>query len=109
MSTEHAPSLSLFLSRIVWMMFGPLFLLLCAGKVISTGNGWFTPADIAYFVVLAVTLFARWFEFLKGQPQTATGDPATAADLHRYTLAMLALGLGVWVVANLIGNYLLAS
>jgi hypothetical protein len=109
MSTEHAPSLSLFLSRIVWMMFGPLFLLLCAGKVISTGNGWFTPADIAYFVVLAVTIFARWFEFLKGNPQTSTGEPATPADLQRYVLTMLALGGGVWVIANLFGNHLLAS
>jgi hypothetical protein len=90
-------------------MFGPLFLLLCAGKVVATGNGWFTPADIAYFVVLAAMIFARWFEFHKGNAQTATGEPATQANLYRYVLATLAIGLGVWVVANIIGNYILAS
>jgi hypothetical protein len=49
-------------------------------------------------------LAGRWMEFRLGTPLTATGEPATADDLRRYALGLGLIGLGVWVVVNLIGN-----
>jgi hypothetical protein len=49
-------------------------------------------------------LLGRWVEFRYSRPLTATGEPATAAQLRRYALALGALGLGAWVAANLVGN-----
>ncbi|HXG10472.1 MAG TPA: hypothetical protein VNK04_11985 [Gemmataceae bacterium] len=96
------------LGRLTWMMFGPLALLLAAWGVVSKGGGWLTTADLAYLAVLAAMLLGRWLEFRGGSPQKATGEPATPADLRRYVIFTLVIGLGVWVVANLLGNYWLA-
>ncbi|MFI5458573.1 MAG: hypothetical protein ACHRXM_24330 [Isosphaerales bacterium] len=49
-------------------------------------------------------LIGRWSEFRFGLPLTATGEPANADHLRRYVWVMGGLGLGIWVVANLVGN-----
>ena len=49
-------------------------------------------------------LLGRWTEFRYSRPLTATGEPATADHLRRYTLVLSILGLGAWVAANLVGN-----
>ena len=70
---------------------------------------WLTGADIAYLVFLGVVLLARWAEFRTGQPQTATGEPATRADLRRFLIVTAAGGLLAWVGVNLVANYWLAG
>jgi hypothetical protein len=52
-------------------------------------------------------LLARWQEFRRGNPKTTEGQPATPDHLWRYVRATVAVGLGVWVVANVIGNHVL--
>jgi hypothetical protein len=99
-------SMLLLLARTCWIMLGPLFLFLCAAKIVTSGDGWFAAADIAYLVGLIVMIFARWIEFYQGDPRTSTGEPATKADLGRYVLLTLPLGIGVWIITNLVGNYL---
>jgi hypothetical protein len=76
-----------------------------AAAIINAGTGWLTGLDLAFLAVLGGMLLARWLEFRGGDPQTATGEPATLAHLRRYTLVALLLGLAVWVVANLVGNH----
>jgi hypothetical protein len=75
--------------------------------IASRGGGWLTPYDIGYFVVLGAMFLGRGLEFLGGNPQTADGEPATAAHLQRYLLVGAVVGLAVWVVANVIGNHVL--
>jgi hypothetical protein len=99
-------SISLLLARSYWIMFGPLLLFLCAAKIVTSRDGWFATADIAYLVGLILMIVARWFEFYKGDPRTSTGEPATKADLRRFVLLTFPVGLGVWVIANLVGNTL---
>ncbi len=65
-----------------------------------------SAADFAYFVVLASLIFARWLEFRGGDPRTATGEPAAMIHFRRYAWIVLGIGLGLWIVANLIGNHL---
>ena len=62
-------------------------------------------ADFLFFAVLGGMIFGRWLEFRGGDPQTQAGEPATAADLRRYILTVVTAGPVVWVVANVLGNY----
>ena len=96
------------LARVYWMMLGPLLLALLAFTIIDRGNGWFTPADLAFLVVLGGLLLARWLEFRGGNPQTSTGEPATPAHLRRYVCGAVLLGFAAWGVANLLGNHWLS-
>jgi hypothetical protein len=106
MSTSQQTTSPLaLLGRIFWMMLGPMVLAILAFNIAKRGNGWFTGVDIAFLVILVGLLFARWLEFLGGSPQTSTGDPATPRHLRQYAVGALSLGLGVWVIANVLGNH----
>jgi hypothetical protein len=104
MATEAMTSAPAFFGRISWMIVGPFALAICALSIIERRDGWLSPRDLIYFVVLGGMLLARWTEFRYGRPLTATGEPASAAHLRQYTLVLSILGLGAWVAANLIGN-----
>jgi hypothetical protein len=95
--------------RLLWMMIGPLALVLTIYSIATSGAGWTTTADILYFIILGGMMLGRWLEFHGGRPETSTGEPATDADLRRYVLTIMAAGPIVWVLANLVGNYLLAK
>ena len=69
------------------------------------GGGWMTAVDVAFFVVLGLTILARCLDFRAGNPQTAMGTPATSAHLRRYVSLAVLVGLAVWGIANLIGNH----
>jgi hypothetical protein len=92
------------LGRIIWVMFGPL-LLLAIAFFILTRPGWRIGINIAYFVTLVAVVLGRWIEHLGGDPKTSTGERSTPADLHRFILFTLAGGAALWLVANLIANY----
>jgi hypothetical protein len=96
-------------SRGFWMMFGPLLLIPLAFKIVEHGQGWFTPYDIAFLLILAGMLAARGFEFYKGAPRTAEGQPATSDHFKRYALGVVTIGLACWVVTNLLANHWLAA
>jgi hypothetical protein len=95
------------MSRGFWMMLGPMLLVPLTFKVIEYGNGWLTAFDFALLGTLAAMIVARGFEFYKGHPRTTDGAPATRDHLWRYALFVAVLGASLWVLANVIGNYLL--
>jgi hypothetical protein len=107
MSTQPMTSVSVALGRIMWMVIGPLALVLCAFSVAERGNGWLTAIDLLFFGFLAATLLGRYAEYRGGHPTNSTGDPVTPGQLRRYAWTMLLGGVAVWAVANLIGNHLL--
>lgn len=88
-----------------WIMLGPGILFLLGLSIARGGGGWFTLKDIAFVAVLAGLVLGRFVEFRGGDPRTATGEPATREHLRRYIVLILTIGLGVWIVANLIGNH----
>jgi hypothetical protein len=104
---DDSTSLSDVVARIFWMMVGPLSLALLAFTIIRIGSGWLTWADLGYMAVLAGMLVARWLEFRGGHPRTTDGQPATPIHLRRYIQSAVPLALGMWVVANVIGNHML--
>jgi hypothetical protein len=105
MATAQMTSPLAVLGRITWMIAGPIALAGLTFFILDRGTGWVTGADIAYFVVVAAMVGGRWLEFRYGTPQTAMGEPATTTHLYRYTLAAPLIALGVWVIANVIGNH----
>ena len=109
MNARPITSFSILLARLTWFLIGPLALLLLAVGIVQLGSGWLMAVDIAYFVVLGTMLVARWVEYRSGQGETASGEPMTAADLRGYLIGATALGLAVWVAANLVGNHWLGS
>jgi hypothetical protein len=108
-AASHTTAPSAALGRIVWMMLGPLLLIVAGFAIVSAADGWTALSDIAYLVILAAMLVGRWLEFRGGQPERADGEPATASDLTRYLLVAPVIGLAGWVLANLVGNGLLGG
>lgn len=109
MATESRTPFLPILCRVFWLMFGPLLLVVLTFIIATTGNGWLTPADWGFLGTLVALLIARWLEFRGGNPQTSEGQPATSAHLRRYIMVVVVCGLGLWITANIIGNYVLAS
>jgi hypothetical protein len=111
MASHPEPSTSLLgvLGRLMWMFIGPLTLLVLTFTIVRTGQSWLTGVDIAYLIILGCMLLGRWLEFQGGNPQTATGEPASQAHLRRYLLVASLTGLAVWAAANVVGLYLLSS
>lgn len=97
------------LSRLYWMMLGPMFLTVLGAIIAFNGGGWLTAVDVAFFVGLAMLVIARWLEFQGGNPQTDAGEPATDADLRQYALGAILVGLIAWGVVNVIGNHWLGN
>ncbi len=109
MQDKDSASLGDILARLVWMMIGPVLLALFGYLIIKTGNGWLTGPDFAFIGVLAGMMLARWLEFRGGHAQTAEGQPATPEHLRRYLIGVAVLGVAGWVIANIFGNFVLAS
>ena len=104
MSASPNTKPSVFLGRLVWMLFGPLLLVVAGFAIANSNDGWTAISDIGYLLILAAMLVGRWLEFRGGQPERADGEPATAADLTRYVLVAPVIGLAGWALANLVGN-----
>lgn len=100
-------SLLVALARVLWMMIGPIALVMLAFNIALRGGGWFTPMDIAYIAILAAVLGARLLEFQSGAATTTDGRTLSPAALGRYLVVMIAIGAGAWIAANFIGNDLL--
>jgi hypothetical protein len=94
-------------SRLFWMIVGPLALVLTTYFIVTSGTSWTSTADLLFFIILGGMILGKWLEFRGGSPETSTGEPATAADLRRYILMVVMAGPAVWVVANILGNYVL--
>ena len=105
-SSTTTPLISVF-GRLFWMMVGPMALVMTTYFIVTSGTGWTTPADLIYFIILGGMILGKWLEFRGGSPETQTGERATAADLRRYILMVVIAGPAVWIVANILGNYVL--
>jgi hypothetical protein len=109
MDSSKRSSVLVTLGRAFWVMLGPL-LLTASGLmiVLQTRTGWLTGADITFLATLVLIVLGRWAEFSGGQPETATGEPATEEHFRRFTAVVLLGGLALYVLANLVSNYVLS-
>ena len=102
----RSDSALVLLGRIVWVMFGPLLLFAIACFIV-TRPGWRIGINVAYLATLVAIVLGRCIEHLGGDPKTSTGETSTPAHLRRFTLFTLVGGLALWLVANLLANYVL--
>jgi hypothetical protein len=59
--------------------------------------------------IVAKRAFGRYLEVRAGNPMKPDGDPATPADFRRYLLMVAVIGPLLWIVANVVGNHVLAG
>jgi hypothetical protein len=90
--------------RLYWTLLGPMMLMLTAIYIAFEGVGWFTFADLVYFILLAGLILARWLEFRGGKPLTDMGEPATWSHFRRYASGVIVFGIILWVLANAVSN-----
>jgi len=107
MRADGITSASVLLARVMWMALGPMLLMVTAVGIVLRG-GWLAPWDAAFGIVLFLTIGGRWLEHRSGSAKTMDGEPATDANLHQYIRVMLPLAVGIWVTANVLGNYVIA-
>ena len=95
------------LSRIMWMIFGPILSIGIIYAIVTNANGWFTIWDAAFAVVIGLMLGSRSIEQQSGTAMTATGEPATTEHFERYVKTLLPVAAVVWVATNVLGNHIL--
>lgn len=99
---------TVLLGRMVWLMIGPVALLLIIYAIVTNTGGWFGAVDAGYGAVVAMMIGGRWIEQRSGAAMTVTGEPATIEHFKRYVRILLPGAVGAWVIANVLGNHLLA-
>lgn len=102
-------SILVLLGRLAWAIFCPVALVPITMSIVLQSRGWFTGVDVFFFVVLGLALLGRWLEFRGGDPRTAYGEPATRAHLYRYFVVTSAVGLTIWILANILGNHVVTG
>ena len=101
MSSESSVTPIGVLSRLIWMMAGPVVLLLLAFNLAVENTGWLSYTSIAFLVCLGVVTIAR-----RVDPNDGEGHPETVRDRNKLALSILVVGIIVWTAANLCGSLL---
>jgi hypothetical protein len=97
-------SLKMLIVHLAWLFFGPVALLIILSSVMNDETGWLTLADMVFFALVALTIFARWIEQSSGQGVTIEGKPSTWIDFRRYALKLPVFALAAWLVAKVPGR-----
>jgi divalent metal cation (Fe/Co/Zn/Cd) transporter len=100
-------SLGVLGARLTWVLLGPLALVGMTWGVVSQGTVWFTVFDAAFGAVVGLMLLGRWVEHRSGSATTLTGEPDTPEQFKRYMTLLPPLAASVWIVANVVGRYVL--
>jgi hypothetical protein len=108
-SESGATPLSSALGRLFWMLLGPFSLAIAAFRILSSGEGWGTGADLVYLLIVAAMILGRSLEFRGGNPLTAEGTPATQDHLRRYIRTLICIAVVVWVFVRVVGNYIVSG
>lgn len=95
-------------ARLTWALVGPLVLLLITVGIVSSGSGWLTGLDAGFAVVAGLMLLGRWVEQRSGAATTFAGQPAGTSAFARYAMTVIATTALIWVIANAVGNHVLA-
>jgi hypothetical protein len=107
--TEHvsASKQSTFsgcLVRFFWMGMGNAALAIL-GMTIAE-QSWWPPTwrDAAFWAVVGALAVARLLDIRLLDGRTVDGAPASAGDLHRYLVALVAAAAGLWALAHFVAR-----
>lgn len=96
---RHIPSLTARLVRLGWKATQCLVLLVAAEIAISR-QGFFTEADLAFWLTVASFLGLRHLDISRFHGQTVAGEPATLGHWRDYAVVALLFSLGLWLLAH---------
>ena len=88
------------LVRLAWMIGGTIALVLVARGISQHRGSFLSVSDLVYWLIAAAVFFLRYMDIKKLNGLTATGNPATVADLKRYALLLGGFALAVWGLAH---------
>ena len=98
-------SFKVLVAHVTWIFVGPLILVLILANIVRAGTGWLTALDATFFVLVAAMILCRWVDQRSGQGTTMTGEPSTWENFRRYALLLPPLAVGLWALANVLGNH----
>jgi len=88
--------------RSVWMVVGPIAMVIGAVEIVRFGRSWLTPADGAFAGIIAMTLAARWYDFRFGTRTTTNGWPDSRREAAQYSMRLIVAAMSIWIGSNLI-------
>lgn len=89
------------LARLVWMLAGNLALVVVAFLIYESA-GW-SIADLAYWLIIALMIGARYIDIARFEGTTINDEPATMAHFKRYLLIVLLAGAAVFALVWALG------
>ena len=99
-SAGPTPSTPLILVHLLWLFLGPLGLMALLQGIGNSAVG-FGLLDWAYFVVVGIMIFARWFDQRSGQCTTVAGEPSTWKQFRQFVFGLSAATVIIWTIAKL--------
>jgi hypothetical protein len=88
------------LVRMFWMVAGNLLLLICAKAVLDRRGHGVGPADLVFWVLVAVLIGVRYLDVKKLNGETVSGKPATLVHWRRYALFLFLFAILLWGSAH---------
>lgn len=105
LENEPISSFRVLLARVIWCCAGPILLTLWAIRIATSHDGWIAPSDIGFLAALGIVIGARWHCYSSNDRTDMQGNPTSIDQLYQYTRTWAVGGVVVWVLANLIGNF----
>ena len=93
------------LLRLFWMMIGNVLLLFCAYGIIQHRSSVLSIADALYWAIVGSLLATRYVDIRYFHGTTGDGDPASLADWRRYTVLVVLVAVGLWLVARATAHF----
>jgi hypothetical protein len=99
----HYDSPSGCLLRIFWMFLGNAALVLVALMIVRAGRA-FSVLDGVYWLVVVLSLAARYTDIHYFKGTNVEGNPSTPDDWRRYAWILLPLAGAAWLAVHLLGR-----
>lgn len=88
------------LCRMVWMVFGPVGALFSAASLWKQPPWTFSILDGVFWGLILLSVFAKLVHVRKFHGMNTENKPSTMADFWGYSIKLLVLAGGIWVVVQ---------
>ncbi len=92
------------LTRLVWAAVIPMTMFQAAMKVAEGRPLVGMPAVVLLITAAIVAVIVRWIDVTRLNGMTIEGEPATMTDWRRYSVAVLAVTAGLWLLASVVSR-----
>jgi hypothetical protein len=83
------------------MAFGNIALVMAAFSIYESAGR--SIADLAFWLIVAMLIGARYIDIVRFKGTTIHGEPATTTHFKRYVLMLLVSAAAVWAMARVAG------